>query len=312
MSRSEVYLGGLGLVAFAALAAVPAGLSGFWISLAVTLLSNSVLATAWALFSGPTRYISLAVAAFFGVGAYTTVVLGGAIPWPLVLCVAAALAFVLAAVVGLFTLRLSGVYFVIFTLGLTELVRQLVTWYEVKISNVLGRYVFLEMSQEQIYYQLLALLAATFLIGWIIRRSRLGFAIRAIGDDETVASHFGVNTALIKVVLFAISAAIMGLAGAIVAPRWFYLDPSIAFNPISSFQIVIMSLLGGAGWLWGPILGVVPLTIVFDTISTSFPNYATLLIGLIFMLVVYFLPKGVAGLVLAIRNRFTGHGAGRS
>ena len=127
------------------------------------------------MFSGPTRYVSLATAAFFGVGAYTVAVLGEVLAWPLVLCIAAAIGGSLAAIVGLSTLRLSGVHFVIFTFGLAELVRQLVVWYEVNKTRVLGRYVFVDITQSDIYWQLLALAVAVFAIGWMIARSRLGF-----------------------------------------------------------------------------------------------------------------------------------------
>src|SRR5262249_40521149 len=138
----------------ALLALVPLVADGYGMSLAISLMSYAVMATAWAIFSGPTRYISLATVAFFGVGAYTVAVLGEVLPWPLVLAVSALVGVVLALAVGLSTLRLAGAYFVIFTFGLTELIRQFVTWYEVKISHSVGRYVFLDIGQEAIYWQL--------------------------------------------------------------------------------------------------------------------------------------------------------------
>ena len=117
-----------------------------------------VLATAWALFSGPTRYISLATVAFFGIGAYTMAVLSEALPLAARHRIAAALIGVaVALVVGLATLRLRGIYFVIFTFGLAELIRQIVTWYEVNVTHTVGRYIFLDIGQEQIFWQLLAL-----------------------------------------------------------------------------------------------------------------------------------------------------------
>src|SRR4029078_2012907 len=103
-----------------------------------------------------------------------------------------------AASVGLWTVRLSGVYFVIFTFGLTELIRQLVVWFEVNKSRVLGRYVFVNITQADIYWQLLALTAAVFLLGWLIARSRLGFALRVIGEDETVEKHCRIHTNFTK------------------------------------------------------------------------------------------------------------------
>jgi branched-chain amino acid transport system permease protein len=255
-----------------------------------------VLATAWGLFSGPTRYISLATAAFFGIGAYTVAVLGEVLPWAAVLAIAALIGAAVAAVVGLSTLRLSGVYFVIFTLGLAELIRQLVVWYEVNMTRVLGRYVFVDITQADIYWQLLALAVLVFALGWWIGRSRLGFALRIIGEDETVARHCGINTTIAKVVLFTISATLMTVTGAVMAPRWTYIEPSIAFNAMISFQVVIMALLGGAHRLWGPALGAIPLTLLFEVLSARFPSTFTIILGVVLLLIVYVLPAGVVGL----------------
>jgi branched-chain amino acid transport system permease protein len=271
--------------------------SSYHLAVAIGILSQLVLATAWALFSGTTRYVSLATVAFFGIGAYTVAVLGEVLPWPVVLLTAAAIGIAVAVLVGLSTLRLSGVYFVIFTFGLAELIRQLVTWFEVNVSQSMGRYVFIDITQESIFWHLFALACLVFLVGWLIQRSRLGLALRVIGDDETVARHCGIDTTRAKILLFAVSAAFMTLTGAIMAPRWTYLDPTIAFNPVVSFQVLIMALLGGAHRLWGPLLGVIPLTILFEVLGANFPNYFSILLGLVFMLIVYGVPNGVAGLI---------------
>ena len=284
------------ILVIVALAGFPFIANGYYLALGVSLLSYVVLATAWALFSGPTRYISLATAAFFGIGAYTMAVLSEAMPVAGVIVVAAAVGVAIALVVGLSTLRLRGIFFVIFTFGLAELIRQIVTWYEVKITRTVGRYIFLDIGQEQIYWQLLALTVLVFVVGWLIRRSRLGLALRVIGDDETVARHVAINTTGAKLVLFAISAAFMSVTGAVMAPRWTYIDPAIAFNPMISFQVVIMALLGGAGKLYGPLLGAVPLVILFELINANFPNHFAIVLGIVFIVIVYFLPGGVAGL----------------
>jgi len=285
----------LGVVVLGLLAYFPLAADGYYLALGISVLYYTVLATAWALFSGPTRYISLATVAFFGIGAYTVAVVGEIMPWPLVLLVAAGIGLVIALIVGLSTLRLSGIYFVIFTFGLSELIRQLVTWYEVNIHKSVGRYIFLSITQEAIYWQLLALAVLVLLTGWLIGRSRLGLALRIIGEDETVARHVGIDTVWAKLALFAISAVFMTLTGAVMAPRWTYIDPTIAFNPMVSFQVVIMALLGGAGSLFGPLLGVVPLVFLFEILSANFPNYFSILLGLVFIVVVYFLPHGVIG-----------------
>ena len=182
------------------------------LSLAINIVSYTVLATAWSLFSGPTRYVSLATVAFFGIGAYTVAVFAETLR----LAAGAAdrgsaSASLVAGIVGLSTLRLSGVYFVIFTFGLAELVRQLVTWFEVNKTRTLGRYVFIDITAAQIYWQLLALAVLVFAAGFLIGRSRLGLALRVIGDDETVARHSGIDTTRAKVALFVLSTVFMTL-----------------------------------------------------------------------------------------------------
>ncbi len=287
---------GIGAVIFAALAFLPSLVDNYYMSLAISVVSFAILATAWSMFSGPTRYISLASVVFFGIGAYTVAVLGEVLAFPLVLLIAGLAGSVIALLVGFSTLRLAGVYFVIFTFGLTELVRQVVSWYEVNVTREMGRYVFLDITQNDIYWQLLALFAVLLLTGFILGRSRLGFALRIIGEDETVAKHCGIDVTRVKVALFVLSALFMTLTGAIMAPRWTYIDPIIAFNPMLSFQVVIMALLGGPRRLLGPLLGVIPLTLLFEVLTASFPNHFSILLGCVFMVIVYLLPGGVVGL----------------
>lgn len=284
------------LVAIAALvplALAPSFLSPYGLALMIGMAGYVALATAWALFSGPTRYASLATAAFFGIGAYVSAALHELMPYPLVLAAATAVGLVVAAIVGLSTLRLAGVYFVIFTFGLAELVRQLVTWYEVNVTGTLGRYVFTDLEPRHIYWQLLAVAAGTLAISWWIGRSRLGLALKVIGDDEVVAAHAGIDITRVKLALFAISSAIITLVGAIQAPRWIYIEPAIVFNPTVSFLTLIMALLGGANRLWGPALGAIPLFLLFEWLSVHFPNHYPILLGLLFILIVFVLPNGV-------------------
>jgi branched-chain amino acid transport system permease protein len=261
----------------------------------------TVLATSWALFSGPTHYISLATAAFFGLGTYTTGIGLSFLPYWALLPIAGVLGAVLAALVGLATLRLSGVYFVIFTLGLAEFVRQIITWVQ-NMTGQKGLYVLTDITEAGIYWQLTGLAALVFLGGWLIGRSRLGFALRIIGDDEVVARHSGINTAMTKVLLFMIPGAVAAMTGAILAPRYVYIEPALAFTPMLSFQVVIMALLGGTSRLWGPIVGVIPFTFLWEAISASFPNQTTLLLGVCFLIIVYFLPRGFVGLLTDARS----------
>lgn len=293
------------LIALVALAFVPALVGAYPLGLMIGMLGYGILATAWALFSGPTRYISLATVAFFGLGAYTVAVLSDTLPYPLVLLAAAGIGLIVALLVGLATLRLAGIYFVIFTFGLTELVRQLVTYYEVNVTRTLGRYVFLPFGPEHIYWQLLVLLAATLGIAFWVRQSKIGLALRVIGDDPVVASHLGIRITRAKLTLFSISAVIMTLAGAIQAPRWTYIEPSIVFNPTTSFLVVIMALLGGPHRLFGPLLGAVPLFLLFEWLSANFPNHYSIILGLLFVAIVFVLPNGVLAAFDSVRVRLT-------
>ena len=296
MSAREMQVAAVGAVALALLALLPLVDQGYYLSLALNIVMYVVLCTAWTLFSGPTHYISLATAAFFGVGTYAVALGVDILPLPLLVLIAAVAGGLLAAVVGVATLRLSGVYFVIFTLGLAELVRQVVTWLQTNFGSGLGLYVLTDYREMHIYWMLLALAAVVYATGFLVNRSRLGFAMRIIGNDETVARHVGIDTARSKVILFVISGAFIGVVGAILAPRFSYIQPPSAFDPMISFQVVIMSLLGGTRRLWGPLLGVIPFTILFDQITAYFPNHTSLMIGIAFMAIVYLLPHGVLGL----------------
>jgi branched-chain amino acid transport system permease protein len=307
LSARQFTLGAAAAIVIAALAAFPLAASGYHLALAISLLYFTVLATAWALFSGPTHYISLATAAFFGIGAYTTAVLTDFMPWPLVLLAAAVVGVIVALIVGLSTLRLSGIYFVIFSFGLAELIRQLVAWYEINIHGSVGRYIFADTTSEGIYLRLLALVVMVLGAGWLIRHSRLGLAVRVIGQDEAVASHCGIDTTRAKLVLFAVSAGFMTVTGAVMAPRWTYIDPAIAFNPMLSFEVVIMALFGGAGTLFGPLLGAMPLVLLFEVLIATFPNYFSIVLGAVFVLIVYGLPNGVIGLLQAKLLRRAAH-----
>lgn len=309
MSARRLLAGAAVLGAFVLLALAPALGNDYTTALLINLLLYAVLATAWGLFCGSTGYISLATVAFFGVGSYTVAVLGERLPWPLVLLAAAAIGTVLSLLVGLVTLRLSGTYFVIFTFGMTELLRQVVNWYESRIAGSVGRYVFVDAASPGfIYGQLLALFALVLALGWWLARSRLGFALRLIGEDEQAARHCGIDTTRAKLAAFTATSVFMVLAGAIVAPRWTYIDPAIAFNAIVSFQVVIMALLGGTARFWGPVLGVVPLVLLFETLVKYFPNHFSIVLGVVFLFIVYALPRGVVGLLL---ERLRRPGGGR-
>ena len=284
---------------------IPLVADGYWMSISVTIIMYFVLATSWAIFSGPTHYISLATAAFFGVGSY---LVGTGMSdfemsyWTMVI-ISPFVGAILAFFIGLATLRLSGVYFVIFTLGLAEMIRNLVSWIQNNFTGSRGLYVLTDLTEVNIYYFLLALGTIVFIFGWCVERSRLGFAIRIIGNDEIVAKHVGINTAFSKVVLFTATGFVASLVGALIAPRYTYIEPNGAFSPELSFIVVIMALLGGTGKLWGPLVGVIPFALLQEFINANYSDYSTLVLGVAFLIIVYFLPNGVVGLIEKVNTK---------
>lgn len=278
---------------------VPLVSDGYILSTALTLMMYVTLATSWVMFAGPTYYISLATGAFFGVGGYLVAV--GMSDYNLNFWLMAAIApvvgAVLAALIGFATLRLSGVYFVIFTLGLAEMIRNLLSWIQNNFLGSRGLYVLTDFTEAHIYWMLLTLAAVIYLLGWFINRSRLGFALRIIGNDNTVARHVGINTARAKVILFATTGFFAALVGAIIAPRYSYIEPNQVFSAELSFLVVIMALLGGIHRLWGPLFGVIPYMLLWEAITLFFPGSTILVLGFTFLVIVYFIPNGIVGLI---------------
>lgn len=295
----NLVLAALGL---AIAACLPFAGSDYWLSIGLSCAMYAVLATSWAIFSGPTHLISLATAAFFGLGTYVMGLGFEVLPFWSLIALAGIAGAAVAVLVGLATLKLSGVYFVIFTLGLAELIRQVITWGQ-NMTGQKGLYVLTDVTETHIYWMLIGLAGLVYLLGWLIRRSRLGFALRIIGDDEMVAAHSGINTAAAKVVLFIVPGTVAAITGAILAPRYVYIEPALAFTPLLSFQVVIMALLGGVHRLWGPLVGVIPFTLLWEAINANFPNQTMLLLGVAFLVIVYFIPRGIVGLIEETRLR---------
>jgi len=294
--RATVAIGAIVLLV-AALATAPWLLSDYQLSLMVNVMGYLVLTIAWALFSGMTRLVSLATAAFFGVGMYTVAMLVKLLPLYATFAVAIGVGAALALIVGVLTLRISGIFFVIFGFGLSEMIRELMVWWEINQTHTMGRYVYVSFDTTMIYEHLLALAVVVFAVGWQLRRTRLGLALLVIGEDETVARQVGINVPFAKVTIFIVSAMFMSLTGALMAPRFGFINPNFAFNPLVSFVVVIMALLGGLQRLWGPVLGVIPLIILSELLQTEFPFWYSVLLGLVFMVIVYFLPRGFTGLI---------------
>jgi branched-chain amino acid transport system permease protein len=294
-SKKLLFWGSLFLV-FVLLAFLPLYGSLYNVILMTAIFMYIVLTVSWVIFSGPTGYISLAPAAFFGVGIYTSAILGKVFPLPVVICVGALASFCLALLVGALTLRLRGIYFTIFTFGLVLLIQQLLLWYEVNITHTRGRFVIV-VNNTTIYYVMFIILVVLLITAYLIRRSKYGLALQSIGEDEEASSHTGINVTVLKTIIFAISALFMGAAGGIMATRWTYIDPYIAFNPLFSFMPVLMAIFGGMGQFYGPIIGAAIFGYLEEVLLTRFPYYYMLIFGIILVVAILYLPGGLVGLI---------------
>ena len=261
-----------------------------------------ILSLSWNMFSGATGYISLATAAFFGLGVYVSAFLGNSLPLPLLMLLGGAAASVLAFLIGVITLRLRGVYFTIFTLGVVKLLEQLILYLEIHFNGTRGRFV-VSYTYTEVFYALYILLLALIAAIVVIKRSRFGKALTCIAEGEDAAQHIGINATLVKVLAFTISAFAMGAAGAAMATRWTYIDPGIAFNANYSFLPVLMVIFGGSQNLLGPMIGASVFAYLQELLTTKFPYIYMLAMGVIMIAAILFMPKGILGVVHALAAR---------
>ena len=299
LSKNNIYSLVVLVIAFVVLSLVPTMTEGYALTLLTDILRFAILTVGWMLFSGPTGYMSLATAAFYGIGFYVAALLNGPVPFGVAIIIAGAASFVVAMLVGALTLRLRGVYFAIFTFALTLLVSQVVLEVERIVTQTRGRFVETE-TVEAAYYAMFLVFVLTLVIAIALRRSRYGLALQSIGEYEEAAAHSGINITRTKVLVFAASAITMGMAGAIIATRRTYIDPGIAFNLNTSFLPVLMALFGGMGNLVGPIIGAAVFTLIGDELLTTFPDLYMLLFGLVLILAILFMPNGIVGLAKTV------------
>jgi branched-chain amino acid transport system permease protein len=287
------------------LATFPTFGSAYTVILLTSILMYIILTVSWTIFSGSTGYISLAPAAFFGVGIYTAAILGKELPLLIMVLVGGLISACLALLAGALTLRLKGIYFAIFTFGMVELIKHLLLWYEIKYTGTRGRFVVL-VDNETIYYVMLGIFVVLLVTAWLIKRSKYGLALQSIGQYEEAAAHMGINVTALKIIIFAVSAFFMGAAGSIMATRWTYVDPYSAFSSSLSFLPVLMAIFGGMGRFYGPVLGAAIFAYLEELLLTQFPYYYMLSFGIIMVVTILYLPDGLAGLIQNTWSRIRG------
>ncbi|MFO6421039.1 branched-chain amino acid ABC transporter permease [Hylemonella sp. W303a] len=276
--------------------ALPAYASEFVASMALTCLMYVALSSSWGLFCGSTRYLSLATSAFFGIGAYTSAILLGDFNWITVIAIGAGIAVVVAILMGAAVLHLRGTYFAVLTFGMTELILHAVTYFEKSVTGTVGRVLMVVPERETIYLTVLTLAVLAVAASIVVRRTRFGLALLAIGADEQRAQTLGVNTRLVKIAGFALTAAFAGAVGAAMAVRWTYIDPHTVFNPFIGFQTVLITLIGGVLTLWGPLLAAIIFSVLAESLRLQFPQIYLMSLGLLLILCVLYLPGGLASL----------------
>jgi len=290
------------LAAGALLAAMPWLASDFALALALSCLMYAGLAVSWAMFCGPTHYLSLATSAFFGIGAYVTAWGFGTLPYLGAVLVGGIAAAAFAALVGAAVLHLRGAYFAVITFGLGELVRHAITHFEKTYAHTVGRVISDPPEAATIYLTVLAVTLAAVATAIAVRASRLGFALVGIGADEVRAQTLGVDTRAMKVAAFTISAFFAGALGAAMAVRWTYIEPLSVFNPFIGFQTVLIAMVGGAQTLVGPILSSVVFSLLTEFLRLRFPYAFLILLGTLLIILVLYLPGGIASLVSRLRR----------
>lgn len=267
-------------------------LNTFWqvySNLVLTIGINALLALSiWLTLS--CGMLAMANAAFMGIGAYTASVLtmSAGAPFPVALAGGIAAPAVVALIIGAPTLRLSGVYLAMATLGFGEVVRVLALNADSITGGALGLNGIPQLTQ---WWHVVVALVVTLLILWRLRRSRIGRAFEAIKEDPVAASLMGIGVLSHKMLAFALGAAIAGLAGALNAHLTFFIGPN-EFGFDRGVDILTMAILGGTGGLTGPVLGALIITLLPELLR-GFRDFRTMMNGAILLLIVLFLPKGL-------------------
>jgi len=287
----------LGVAAVVILAVAPGVVSPFLVQFLINLFMLAILAESWNIIGGFTGYASFGNVAFFGIGAYTTGVLMTrvGVPFPLALPAAGIVALVFGALVGMPILRLKGHYFAIATLGVAETMREIV--YNLEFTGKgTGLVLPILRSPLPFFYLMLGILVAVTLVNWWLSRSRFGYGLIAIREDEDAAAVMGINTPLYKTIAFALSGAFTGLAGGVYAYWITFIDPDAVFKVTMTVQLIIMAAFGGTGTVLGPLLGTVVLASISEWLSTHLVALAELAYGVVIIRGVLFMPKGLSDL----------------
>ena len=313
---------GLGLLAAAVIIYPHVFDSPYARHILVTIFIYGLAAQGWNVIAGYCGQISLGQAVFFGIGAYSAAFLyakWGISPW-LGMGVGVVLSVLVALGIGLPTFRLRGHYFAIATLVIGDIGYTLMAnwefvggatgvWIPIDRDSPWLTFQFHDSKLPNYYIALAFLSAATLLVAWL-ERSKFGLYFRAIREDPEAARSLGVNITRYKLVAFAISAAFTSIAGAQMAQYVLIIDPETAFQFLLSILIVLMTMLGGLGTLWGPIIGASVLFPLSELTRVWFGGTGgaedLMIYGVLILLISVFYPGGVIAMLRRALGRTTG------
>ncbi|CUJ03308.1 leucine/isoleucine/valine transporter permease subunit [Achromobacter xylosoxidans] len=291
------------LLAVAVLAGVPWYGSDVLVQFGINTLLLAVLAQGWNIIGGYAGYASFGNSVFYGLGSYGVAIamVQWELPFPVGLALGAALAVAFAVLLGMPVLRLRGHYFAIATLALAQVMTAIVSNVELAGQNI--GLVLPPLNNDPLFYELALglLVLATLSVAWLTR-SRFGFGLIAIRENEEGAAVMGVNTRLYKVAAFALSGLFSALAGGIHAYWITFLDPESAFDISLNVKMIIMAVFGGAGTVLGPVVGAFSLSAVSELLSSEVTSAAGLFFGVVIVAAVVLMPRGLADLLRRFRK----------
>ena len=289
-------------LAVALLAALPWIGNTVLVQFGINVLLLATLAQGWNIIGGYTGYPSFGNSVFYGLGAYGVgiAMVQYELPFWAGMLLGLGLGVAFAGLLGLAVLRLKGHYFAICTLGLAFVMTAIVSNLEIAGSNI--GLVLPLLGSEVLFYELALglLVLATLAIFWL-SRSRFGLGLIAIRENEEGAAVMGVNTTLYKVLAFMLSAAFTALAGGIYAYYITFIDPVGVFDIGLNVKMIIMAVFGGPGSVLGPVVGAFILSALSEVLATKVTSIASLFFGVVIVVAVVLMPRGIADLVRHIK-----------
>jgi branched-chain amino acid transport system permease protein len=274
--------------------AVPWLGSTYALALGLQLGMWIALTQSWIILSGMAGYISLGHAVFYGLGSYFVVMTWEVIPIWLSLPLAGLLTFMFAVTISRPVLRVRGPYFVILTFGVSELVKYVI----ILIESAFGEYsrlLFRTPDISQLYWIMFGLAVASTALAHSIRFTRLGHGLLAIREDEEAAQSVGIPIVRYKTLAYGISSIAPAMVGGVMALRTNYFEPQQAFDPIVSFTIVTMAIVGGSDDARGPLLGAAFFTFLSEILWAKAPQGYLIILGVILVTFILLVPNGVCG-----------------